>query len=168
LTKKQKEEKAMAEIRKQALLSSGVQIEGLQQTSGNGASGSKKVVYGSRKKKGPIAKEVLPTPESGPRSPSPAPSPVPPLIQQIEKEETPATDDGPKDDWDVSSDDEKSKAPVTETVKDSWDASSGEEDNKSPSLPTPAQKSVLASAKSNQEGMSVLNPRYLNKLTPNR
>ncbi|KAG5221485.1 eukaryotic translation initiation factor [Salix suchowensis] len=36
LTKKQKEERAMAELRKKALLQSGVQIEGLQQATGNG------------------------------------------------------------------------------------------------------------------------------------
>ncbi|GJJ07759.1 hypothetical protein Clacol_001964 [Clathrus columnatus] len=58
LTKKQKEEKAAAEIRKKALLESGVKIEGLQQQSNGSANGTvKKVSYGSRKWKGPVAKE---------------------------------------------------------------------------------------------------------------
>ncbi|KAJ7499438.1 hypothetical protein FB451DRAFT_1205448 [Mycena latifolia] len=135
LTKKQKEEKAMAEIRKQALLASGVQIEGLQQASGSGAPAVKKVVYGNRKKKGPgptnAAKEASPAPESRPRTPEPA-APVVTAVAEPKEE--------PEDDWEASSAEEDVKASAG--VKDSWDASSDEEDAAPPppSTSTPATK----------------------------
>jgi hypothetical protein len=79
LTKKQKEEKQMAELRKQALLASGVQIEGLHHGPGSGPPAAKKVVYGNRKKKGTTAtKDGSVASESRPRSPdqtSEVPSP---------------------------------------------------------------------------------------------
>ncbi|KAF7330874.1 Tr-type G domain-containing protein [Mycena venus] len=139
LTKKQKEEKAMAEIRKQALLASGVQIEGLQQASGSGAPAVKKVVYGNRKKKGPTAaKEASPAPESRPRTPEPvAPAETPAVEPKAE----------PEDDWEASSAEEET-APAPPGVKDSWDASSDEEDApppppsvpvSTPAKPTPAK-----------------------------
>jgi translation initiation factor 5B len=56
--KKQNEEKHLTEIKKQALLTSGAQIEGLQQSSGSGPPVVKKVVYGNLKKKGPVAQDV--------------------------------------------------------------------------------------------------------------
>ncbi|KAJ6463233.1 hypothetical protein C8R47DRAFT_1238517 [Mycena vitilis] len=125
LTKKQKEERAMAEIRKQALLASGVQIEGLQQASGSGAPAVKKVVYGNRKKKGPAnaAKEAPPAPESRPRTPEPAA----PAVAEAEAE--------PEDDWEASSEEETTQTAVG--VKDSWDASSDEEDAAPPPPPVP-------------------------------
>ncbi|KAF7354856.1 Tr-type G domain-containing protein [Mycena sanguinolenta] len=130
LTKKQKEEKAMAEIRKQALLASGVQIEGLQQASGSGAPAAKKVVYGNRKKKGPAnaAKDASPAPESRPRTPEP--------VAPAEPEPKPE----PEDDWEASSaEEEATPAPVSVPgVKDSWDASSDEEDTPSPPPPASA------------------------------
>ncbi|KAG6824060.1 hypothetical protein H0H93_002610, partial [Arthromyces matolae] len=100
LTKKQKEEKQMAEIRRQALIASGVQIEGLQQQGTAGA--PKKVVYGNRKKKGPAAKdstskEASPAPESRPRTPEP---PKAEPTKPVEEE---------RDEWDVSSEDEEAK-----------------------------------------------------------
>ncbi|EDR05004.1 uncharacterized protein LACBIDRAFT_252126, partial [Laccaria bicolor S238N-H82] len=116
LTKKQKEEKQMAEIRKQALLASGVQIEGLQQQSGNGPPAPKKVVYGNRKKKGPGAKDASPAPESRPRSPELA-SPILPVAEEVK----PNADEDLKSDWEASSDEETKAAAG---VKDSWDASS--------------------------------------------
>lgn len=116
LTKKQKEEKQMAEIRKQALLASGVQIEGLQQQSGNGPPAPKKVVYGNRKKKGPGAKDASPAPESRPRSPELA-SPILPVAEEVK----PDADEDLKSDWEASSDEETKAAAG---VKDSWDASS--------------------------------------------
>lgn len=132
----------MAEIRKQALLASGVQIEGLQQGAGSSASAPKKVVYGNRKKKGPATKDASPTPESRPKTPEVAgrsPASMAP--------ESAAAD---KDDWDASSGDEEKK--VTEVVatevpaddvKDSWDASSDEE----PAKTAPAaEKSVPSSS----------------------
>lgn len=112
----------MAEIRKQALLASGVQIEGLQQPSGSGAPTTKKVVYGNRKKKDPVAKDVSPAPESRPRSPKP--------LAIVEKpiEEIPANGDA-KSDWEASSDENHDDAKAQgEAVKDSWDASSDDEE----------------------------------------
>ncbi|KAJ7179623.1 hypothetical protein C8R46DRAFT_1074294 [Mycena filopes] len=133
LTKKQKEEKAMAEIRKQALLASGVQIEGLQQASGSGAPAVKKVVYGNRKKKGPAtaAKDASPAPESRPRTPEPAAPVAAPVVEPTAEVE---------DDWEVSSAEEDTvKTPgVPAGVKDSWDASSDEEDATPPPPPVPA------------------------------
>ncbi|KAG6853716.1 hypothetical protein C0991_002132 [Blastosporella zonata] len=134
LTKKQKEDKHMAEIRKQALLASGVQIEGLQQPAGAGA--PKKVVYGNRKKKGPApkdatSKDASPVPESRPRTPEP------PKVEAKPVEEE-------KDEWDASSEDEEVK-PVeqaaTPDTKDDWDASSEEEeeDVKAPPPPSKSQ-----------------------------
>jgi len=108
----------MAEIRKQALLASGVQIEALQQPSG-AAPTPKKVVYGNRKKK-PVVKDASPAPESRPRTPEAVRAPSPP----------PAIE---KDDWDATSEeedvkvDEGAKAPASEGVKDSWDDPSDEE-----------------------------------------
>lgn len=124
LTKKQKEEKQMAEIRKQALLASGVQIEGLQQTSGP----SKKVVYGNRKKKAGPGKDASPAPESRPRSPEPALAPTPPRVSTPAPAEVsaPAKDEPEEGDWDASSDEEP-KAPPPAEVKDDWDASSEDE-----------------------------------------
>ena len=98
LTKKQKEEKAAAERRRQALLASGVRIEGLQQPSGVGT----KVKYGSRRKKEPFndANAPAPTsrPSSPPRSPSPAPDEPPNKPVDVEYE------------WDVSSAEESTRA----------------------------------------------------------
>jgi translation initiation factor 5B len=130
LTKKQKEEKAMAEIRKQALLASGVQIEGLQQASGSGAPAVKKVVYGNRKKKGPTnaAKEASPAPESRPRTPEPVAPVVEPVVEPKAELE---------DDWEASSAEEETVKSPPAGVKDSWDASSDEEDASSPP-PVPA------------------------------
>ncbi|KAE9399098.1 hypothetical protein BT96DRAFT_994218 [Gymnopus androsaceus JB14] len=124
LTKKQKEEKAAAEIRRQALLASGVQIEGLQQPSGSGPP-TKKVVYGNRKKKGgPSANGTSPA-HSRPESPAVK-------EEKVEPEPTPSNGSADaKDDWDASSDEETKSA--GDGVKDSWDASSDEEKK-----PTPA------------------------------
>ncbi|KAJ7163844.1 hypothetical protein C8R43DRAFT_988941 [Mycena crocata] len=134
LTKKQKEEKAMAEIRKQALLASGVQIEGLQQASGSGAPAVKKVVYGNRKKKGPTstAKEASPAPESRPRTPEPVAPVAPPSVAEPEE-----------DDWEASSAEEEDPKVPPPGVKDSWDASSDEDDVAPPPpapISTPAAK----------------------------
>lgn len=126
LTKKQKEEQRTAELRKQALLASGVQIEGLQQQ----ASGrtAKKVVYGSRKKKAPASSTG-----SGPatREPSPSRDATPP--PEVKPSEEPA-----QDDWEASSGEEPPKP--TEDVKDSWDNSSEDE---APKVPKPTQACML-------------------------
>ncbi|KJA21714.1 hypothetical protein HYPSUDRAFT_140306 [Hypholoma sublateritium FD-334 SS-4] len=141
LTKKQKEEKQMADIRKQALLASGVQIEGLQQASGSAPPAAKKVVYGNRKKKGPGAKDVSPAPESRPRSPEPVP------VAPVEPAET----NDAKSDWDADSDkDEPQPQPqpaALADVKDDWDASSDEEkDAPPPPKAAPIAKPVDAKA----------------------
>ncbi|KAH0587010.1 hypothetical protein H2248_005829 [Termitomyces sp. 'cryptogamus'] len=131
LTKKQKEERQMAEIRRQALLASGVQIEGLQQSASTGA--PKKIVYGTRKKKGPGVKDVAsndasPAPESRPRTPEPP------------QEAKPAEEE--RDEWDVSSEEEdvKPAAKTAPDTKDDWDASSEEEEEVKPEpAPTPSK-----------------------------
>ncbi|KAI0070310.1 hypothetical protein K474DRAFT_1713450 [Panus rudis PR-1116 ss-1] len=144
LTKKQKEEQRAAELRKQALLASGVQIEGLQQPKSSD-SGPKKVVYGARdrkkKDKEKKAGSSVAGTASGPgtRDPSPVravaeePAHPPPAVEREvappgkvepakdDKEE----DDDVKDDWEASSGDEK-----PEGVKDSWDMSSEDEEEK--------------------------------------
>jgi translation initiation factor 5B len=151
LTKKQKEEKAAAEIRRQALLASGVQIEGLQQTSGNGAPVGKKMTYGNRKKKGPVSKDVSSAPSSRPRTPDPVPIP---LVIPATKEEEPVADGDVKDDWDVSSED--GAANVTGDVKDSWDVSSDEEADSKPSAPVSTMKPAQpAAAKPEDNGKEV-------------
>ncbi|KAI0676694.1 hypothetical protein C8Q78DRAFT_1141729 [Trametes maxima] len=144
LTKKQKEEQRAAELRKQALLASGVQIEGLQQ--GGGEQRPKKVVYDNRKKKkGPASaasgshpgtrepspvrqtKVATPEPESAPAPAAPEPQP-----------ESPVDQDDVKDDWEASSDEEGKKP---DGVKDSWDQSSGDEEEEAPK---PAAKASAA------------------------
>lgn len=122
LTKKQKEEKAAAERRKQALLASGVQIQGLQNQN---AGAPKKVVYDNRKKKGPAAavtKNNTPTPTaSRPITPPPA-----------------EPEQDVKDEWDASSEEEKPAVKNEEDVKSDWDADSDED---KPAPPAPATKS---------------------------
>lgn len=136
LTKKQKEEQRAAEIRRQALLSSGVQVEGLQQP----GAPSKRPVYSSRKKAG-SAKGGSPAPDSVPQTPEPprpkelAPEPIPkPEPTPVEK----VAEDVP-DDWEASSEEEK--APPAAEVKDDWDDSSEEG---SPPATTPAPKPTPA------------------------
>lgn len=120
LTKKQKDEQRAAEMRKQALLASGVVIEGLQQqqTGGSGTA-PKKISYGTKKKKTPrtgtSTKESTPisTPSMTTKALTPEPEPLrtedkPPDINNTEREEeesVPVVD--LKDDWDDSSEDEK-------------------------------------------------------------
>ncbi|KAG2114702.1 uncharacterized protein F5147DRAFT_677660 [Suillus discolor] len=114
MTKKQKEEKAAAELRRQALLASGVQIEGLQQQAGIP---SKKVAFGNRKKKGPLAKEATgsPTPESRPETPDNILETSPPSHVEPATEE--AKLDGVKDEWDASSGDESDESVDSEETQ---------------------------------------------------
>ena len=115
----------MANIRKQALLASGAQIEGLQQLSSNGA--PKRVVYGSRKKKGPESKDTpAVAADSRPDSPQVPEDTVESDANGVKDEDG----DGVKSDWDANTDSDESEAEpaVAEGVKDSWEASSGEED----------------------------------------
>lgn len=114
MTKKQKEEKAAAELRRQALLASGVQIEGLQQQAGTSV---KKAAFSNRKKKGPLAKEpsASPVPESRPETPddileTPSPSHVEPTSEEAKL-------DGVKDDWDASSGDESDESLDSEEMQ---------------------------------------------------
>src|SRR5258707_336849 len=123
----------MAELRKQALLASGVQIEGLLQGPGSGPPAAKKVVYGNRKKKGTptTTKDGLLAPESRPRSPdmsSEAPSPGPSPAAELPPDEKVVNGDA-KSDWEASSDeDEGTKPEVSSGVKGSWDESSEAEE----------------------------------------
>ena len=124
LTKKQKEEQRAAELRKQALLASGVQIEGLQHQ--NGGQLGKKVVYGNRKKKAPINSTA-----SGPstRDPSPVRESLPDTEPNLETKAQEPTKNGDdvKDDWDADSGDE---ANAEADVKEAWDDSSDDEAKK--------------------------------------
>jgi len=131
----------MAEIRKQALLASGAQIEGLQHA-GAGAPASKKVVYGNRKKKGPTAKDVSPA-SSRPRSPEPEPEPAAPSPPPVE-EPTVVAENSAKDDWDALTDDEAAKPAAPDGVKDSWDDSSDEEAKKDTLALAPTEKATPA------------------------
>ncbi|KAH8115780.1 hypothetical protein DFH11DRAFT_1688413 [Phellopilus nigrolimitatus] len=133
LTKKQKDELAAAKRRKEALLASGVLIEGLQHAV---VDKPKKVVYASRKKKsGPAPKDddISSTVASTPTVQSP--------VVKVEElpDVTPApaltpTDDGVKDEWDAESEKEDEKPVPAEDVKSDWDASSSDEEkNRKPS-----------------------------------
>lgn len=144
LTKKQKEEKAAAERRRQALIASGVQIEGLQQPSG-APSGGKKVTYGSRKKKTLLSKDkdsapASPAPESRPLSPAPVATPRSPSPAPAELSNKA---DDVKDEWDASSTEEDNATAPAPGVKDSWDASSEDEESAEIApLPPPESKST--------------------------
>ncbi|KAG9097743.1 hypothetical protein FRC06_007224 [Ceratobasidium sp. 370] len=122
LTPKQKAEKQAAEIRRQALLQSGVKIEGLQ--SGEASpSAPKKVVYGNKKKKPGQNQKDTSTVAGSERAPSPPPEPAPATP-------SPAPASDVKDDWDASSADEAPAVakPAASGVKDDWDATSEEEE----------------------------------------
>ncbi|KAF8589995.1 hypothetical protein K439DRAFT_1628210 [Ramaria rubella] len=152
LTKKQKEEKAAAEIRRKALLESGVKIEGLQQTVRVAA--PKKVVYGNRKKRGPavaatkessalLAEEVIVEPTEAPREEAAS----------------------PKGDWEAGGDEEDTAEDRTEDVKDSWDASSGDEtseplkpNKKVIELGAPEKNATPSNAKSTDKTGQALKP----------
>ncbi|KAI0034407.1 hypothetical protein K488DRAFT_84025 [Vararia minispora EC-137] len=126
LTKKQKEEQRAAEIRRQALLASGVQIEGLQQKENSPASAAKRPFYG--KKKGPAVKS---SPASSvPQTPQPpSPKELAPEHPEVALPPGEVKVDDVKSDWDASSGDEKQ--PVA-GVKSDWDASSDEEEKPVP------------------------------------
>ena len=139
LTKKQKEEQRAAEIRKQALLASGAQIEGLQQP----AAPSKRPVYGNRRKGG-AAKGGSPAPDSAPQTPEPPPpkqlAPEPSPTPEPEPSRVEAVAQDVPDDWEAPSEEEK-VSPTAE-VKESWDDSS-EEEGPAP-VQTPAPKPTSA------------------------
>lgn len=169
LTKKQKEERAMAEIRKKALIASGVQIEGLQQQQTGGP--PKKVVYGNRKKN--VKKEVT---ESRPRTPEPEPEP------ELPKEQAKEDVNGKgaaKDDWDASSEEENEDTKKLEGVKDDWDASSEEETEKSvaveqtkaqtpsiPKAPAPTSSQLKAAAPETSTSKPAPPPAAKSKAVP--
>ncbi|KAH7344044.1 hypothetical protein B0J17DRAFT_645130 [Rhizoctonia solani] len=146
LTAKQKAEKQAAEIRRQALLQSGVKIEGLQSGGGVG-SAPKKMVYGNKKKKPAPGPKDSSTVASSERAPSPPPgsTPASPAV---------APDNaGAKDDWDASSEEEppaaEAKPAAAPDVKDDWDASSEEETSSKPKAKIEASaKSAPGKAKS--------------------
>ncbi|KAF8485281.1 P-loop containing nucleoside triphosphate hydrolase protein [Russula ochroleuca] len=160
LTKKQKEEQRAAEIRRQALLASGAQIEGLQQS----AAPSRRPVYSNRKKAG-LAKGGSPAPESVPQTPEPPPSkeltleplptpePEPTVVENVAQ-------DVP-DDWEASSEEEK--APPAADVKESWDDSSEEDEGLTgpvagPKVATTAKPAAVASAVNGRPVAAKANP----------
>ncbi|KAH9905067.1 uncharacterized protein BXZ73DRAFT_85280 [Epithele typhae] len=152
LTKKQKEEQRAVELRKQALLASGVQIEGLQQ--GGSGPAPKRVVYDNRKKKKAPASAAGTQTNSHPgtrdpspvreASPSPAPEPAPAPSAAAPEAPASEADDDVKDDWEASSDEEQEKK---EAVKDSWDADSDEEEKHHRRNLPPSSKAAPAPTK---------------------
>lgn len=134
LTKKQKEDQRAAEIRRQALLASGVQIEGLQQP---GAL-PKRPIYGNRKKGG-LAKGSSPAPDSVPQTPEP---PLPKTLPSEPNADLDDTDDV-QDDWEASSEEET--APLPAEMKESWDDSSDDEDAEAEHKLTPAPRTTKTS-----------------------
>lgn len=136
LTKKQKEDQRAAEIRKQALLASGAQIEGLQQT----AAPSKRPVYTNRKKAG-LAKGGSPAPESVPQTPEPPPpkelTPEPIPTPEPEPAAVEKVDQDVPDDWEASEGEQDLPAA---DVKESWDDSSEEDEGVPRPAATPASK----------------------------
>ncbi|QRV72399.1 Elongation factor Tu GTP binding domain [Ceratobasidium sp. AG-Ba] len=159
LTPKQKAEKQAAEIRRQALLASGVKIEGLQ--SGEGPSAPKKVVYGNRKKKPGQNQKDTSTVAGSERAPSPPP------VEPAPASPSPA---GVKDDWDASSADE-APAPAsvpevkatTPGVKDDWDATSEEEETPVKPVAKPEPAKPVAATKAAAVAMK---PAPATKATP--
>ena len=139
LTKKQKEERALAEIRKKALLASGVQIEGLQQ---GGGDRGKRPVYGNKKKKPGFGgkdddKESVQASTPGIQSPALTVSDLP----EAAPSPVTAPPDSVKSDWDAESEDEKPSQdpePAKADVKSDWDATSSDEEGKKPK-PAPAK-----------------------------
>ena len=134
LTKKQKEDQRAAEIRKQALLASGVQIEGLHQP----GAPPKRPIYGNRKRGG-LAKGNSPAPDSVPQTPEPrqpeelASEPA----AELESGQSPAESEV-QDDWEAPSEEET--APPPAEMKESWDDSSDEGEVAPVPVATPAQK----------------------------
>ncbi|KAH8985877.1 hypothetical protein EDB92DRAFT_2091451 [Lactarius akahatsu] len=152
LTKKQKEDQRAAEIRRQALLASGVQIEGLHQS----GAPTKRPVYGNRKRGGP-AKSGSPAPDSVPQTPEPSQSKE--LASEPLESGQSLTDsalDDVQDDWEASSEEEET-APPTE-MKESWDDSSEEEGAEaalvSAQKPTPAPQAVNKPVSTKANGSS--------------
>lgn len=142
LTKKQKEDQRAAEIRRQALLASGVQIEGLQQP---GAL-PKRPIYSNRKKGG-LAKGNSPAPDSVPQTPEP---PLPKTLASednadLETGQSSAENDTDdvQDDWEASSEEET--APLPAEMKESWDDSSDDEDAEAKQKLTPAPQTAKTS-----------------------
>lgn len=165
LTKKQREEKAAAERRKEALLASGVQIEGLQR-----GAPAKKPVYG-KKKKGPAVKDASPALESRPQTPSSvasparaAPSPLPAAPSPAPSSE--AAEGDVKSDWDADSDDEAAKAAAAESVKDEWDASSEDEDAKKAEAAKPSSKAAAKASPAPAKAPSVPSKAAPSKAAP--
>ncbi|KAG2150323.1 uncharacterized protein EDB93DRAFT_1103543 [Suillus bovinus] len=126
LTKKQKEEKAAAERRRQALLASGVQIEGLQQQAGIPP---KKVAFGNRKK---AVKEATasPAPESRPETPDNIPETFTPSHVEPAVEE--AKLDGVRDEWDASSGDESDESVDSEETQPEPETQTGVQVDQNP------------------------------------
>ena len=81
-------------------------------------------MYGNRKKKGPVAKDVPSAPESRPRSPEPVASPSPSVVEKP-VEAIPPNGDA-KSGWEASSGEDDANA-QGEAIKESWDASSDDE-----------------------------------------
>lgn len=112
LTDKQKKERAQAELAKQALIASGVRIEGLERGS-TGTTGPKRVVYGNKKKKptqpgatGSVAGPSEPSTPDVRTSQSLPDALEPPSAAATPSTPTVDIPEDVKDEWDVSTDEE--------------------------------------------------------------
>ncbi|TIC15312.1 P-loop containing nucleoside triphosphate hydrolase protein [Wallemia mellicola] len=129
LTDKQKKERAAGEARRQALLSSGVRVAGLEE---GGDNKPKKPIYGKKPAKGkqqPQQQQPKPVEQKPVEAPKPEPAPAKEEEKEDRWDATSSEDEG-KDDKQ-----EESKAPTAgDPHLDDWDASSDEEEKK----PAPA------------------------------
>ncbi|KAG8858050.1 hypothetical protein FRB91_010524 [Serendipita sp. 411] len=153
LTDKQRKEKQLAEIRRQALIQAGAVVEGLAKKDGEPSGAPKKVVYGKRQK-GPgghaaTASVASSSNQSTPRPPSPMKLPPEPLVEQN------LAPQSEEKDWDASSG-EEGRTGGGDDLKDDWDASSDEEKptaNKSAPQPAPLKGGpTKASEPANPQG----------------
>lgn len=115
LTKKQKQEQAALERRRQALLASGVTIEGLS----GGDAKPKKVVYGKKKsQKSETPAETTPEVQEPPKKAVSTPAPVeeaePAASESPVTPEAPEEEDALLDDWEAALDSDGE-------VKDNWE-----------------------------------------------
>lgn len=146
LSEKQRKEKQMAEIRRKALLASGVQVEGLQQQQGDGLQAPRKVVYGNRKKKGLNSKDSARDSPGPSRPETPIPEATTSTPRDASDVASQPTNEGAKSDWEKSSDEEEIVPRTPPGVKEDWDASSDEENAVATPRSVPVAKTKSAPA----------------------
>ncbi|KAG8854709.1 hypothetical protein FRB96_007394 [Tulasnella sp. 330] len=127
LTDKQKRDRAAAEVRRQAILASGVKIAALEDKE-DAPTAPKKFSYAKKGGKKPVAgTSATERQASAPQSPAPTESTL---------AAAPPSEATAKEDWEDGEDEKEAEKPatVTKDVKSDWDASSDEAEE--PVLPT--------------------------------